>query len=166
VAPPSRHATDADGVVRIVRLGDDLTGPLLDGLTEEYQNRYGSIDEMLSVDPREFEPPDGLFVVVVVAGSPVSGGGFRRLTPDTCEVKRMWTHARHRRQGWATVVLGSLEAAARERGYSRLRLETGPRQPEAQEMYARRGYRSIAPYGSYSQASAFELLLDPARHND
>ena len=72
----------------------------------------------------------------------------------------MWTAPDQRRQGHASAVLDALEAAARDRGYRRLRLETGPAQPEARSLYERRGYAGIAPYGRYDVATAFELLLD------
>ncbi len=71
----------------------------------------------------------------------------------------MWTAPEHRRKGLASTVLDTLEKVARDRGYSRLRLETGPAQPEARALYERRGYRHIPPYGRYEQATAFELQL-------
>jgi GNAT superfamily N-acetyltransferase len=114
---------------------------------------------MTSVEAQEFEPPDGVFLVLVEDGVTVAGGALRRLSVDTCEVKRMWTAAAHRRKGLASTVLDALEAVARDRGYSRLRLETGPAQPEARALYERRGYRHIPTYGKYEQATAFELRL-------
>jgi GNAT superfamily N-acetyltransferase len=146
--------------LRHVRLVDPEAEPLLQGLTEEYDERYGQVGEMASVDPHEFEPPDGDFLVLLEQGRTVAGGGLRRLGGDSCEVKRMWTAPDRRRQGHASTILDALEAAARERGYSRLRLETGPAQPEARSLYGRRGYAEIPPYGLYEEATAFELLLE------
>jgi GNAT superfamily N-acetyltransferase len=131
----------------------------LEGLTGEYERRYGEIGEMASVDAQAFEPPDGVFLVLLERGVTVAGGGLRRLTADTCEVKRMWTAPDRRRIGHASTILDALEAEARNRGYTRLRLETGPAQPEARSLYERRGYRTIPPYGIYEQATAFELVL-------
>ena len=133
--------------------------PLLEGLTEEYEARYGATDEMSSVDESDWEPPDGAFLVLIEDGVVVAGGALRRLSADTCEVKRMWTAPAHRRRGYASAVLGSLEDAARDRGYSYLRLETGSAQPEARALYERRGYRQIPTYGIYDQATAFEYPL-------
>jgi GNAT superfamily N-acetyltransferase len=146
--------------LRQVRLGDPEVSPLLKGLTEEYESRYGEVDEMMSVDAKEFEPPDGVFLVLVEGGVTVAGGGLRRLTGDSCEVKRMWTAPDQRRKGLASIVLDALEAAAKDRGYSQLLLETGPAQPEAHSLYERRGYTVIPPYGIYEQATAFERHLD------
>jgi GNAT superfamily N-acetyltransferase len=139
-----------------VRPNDPEVTPLLHGLTREYQSRYGDGDEMVSVDDEEFEPPGGLFIVLLEAGVTVAGGALRRLSADTGEIKRMWTAPGHRRQGLATVVLDALEEAAREFGYSYIRLETGPAQPEARSLYEQRGYSRIATYGRYAQAAAFE----------
>jgi GNAT superfamily N-acetyltransferase len=149
-----------DVQLRQVRVGDPEVAPLLQGLTEEYQRRYGDTSEMNSVDAQEFEPPDGAFLVLLEGGATVAGGGLRRLSDDSCEVKRMWTAPNQRRRGHASALLSALEAEARDRGYSYLRLETGPAQPEARSLYQRRGYRVIPPYGKYDVATAFELLLD------
>ncbi|MGY1606009.1 GNAT family N-acetyltransferase [Geodermatophilus sp. SYSU D00700] len=48
-----------------------------------------------------------------------------------------------------SVVLAALEAAARSRGWTTLRLETGPRQPEAIALYEGAGYRAIPAFGAY-----------------
>ena len=58
-----------------------------------------------------------------------------------------------RGRGVSKVVLAALEDAARERGWTTLRLETGPRQPEAIALYAGAGYRPIGPYGAYAHDS-------------
>jgi GNAT superfamily N-acetyltransferase len=146
-------------LLKSVRLGDPEVAPLLQGLTQEYESRYGEVSEMASVNATEFEPPDGAFLVLLESGATVAGGGLRRLSADSCEVKRMWTAPDHRRSGHASAVLDALEAAAKDRGYTYLRLETGPAQPEARSLYERRGYTLIPPYGKYDVATAFELLL-------
>jgi len=133
--------------------------PLLEGLAEEYQRRYGDGGEMASVGAEEFEPPDGAFLVLMEHGATVAGGALRRLSSDSCEIKRMWTSPAHRRKGYASAVLDELENAARQRGYTFLRLETGPAQPEARSMYERRGYSRIPTYGPYQQAKAFGCKL-------
>ena len=144
---------------RRVRIGDEEVQPLLAGLAHEYDTRYGENTEMARTAEHEFDPPSGLFVVVMDGDVTASGGGFRRHDATTCEVKRMWTHPDYRRRGLARRVLATLEEAAAEMGYARLILETGPRQPEAAAMYAARGYSRIDFYGPYSEALAFSLDL-------
>lgn len=142
-----------------VRLSDPEAQPLLVGLTSEYDSRYGENVEMTRTKEGEFDPPDGLFVVLMDGPLTTSGGGLRRHDDDTCEVKRMWTSPQYRRRGLATYVLGALEDGARQAGYARLILETGTRQPEAAALYARRGYRRIEFYGHYPDAIAFSVDL-------
>lgn len=138
---------------------DPLVAPLIGGLTHEYDVRYGETDEMATVDAGEFDPPLGTFVALIDGGEVLAGGGLRRVTDDTCEVKRMWTAPGHRRKGYASRVLTGLEDAARAAGYSTLLLETGPLQPEALALYTRRGYRRISYYGRYPDALAFRFDL-------
>jgi GNAT superfamily N-acetyltransferase len=146
--------------LRHVGLDDPSVAPLLAALSEEYERRYGEVDEMSSTDSQQFRAPDGSFVVILDAeGRTVAGGGIRRLSAEVCEVKRMWTSQAHRRRGHASAVLTALEGSARTLGYSCLRLETGPLQPEALALYRARGYREIPVYGPYDRAVAFERSL-------
>lgn len=142
-----------------VSLRDERVEPLLTALTHEYETRYGQNSEMARTRDHEFDPPSGLFVILVDGDTTVAGGGFRRHDETTCEVKRMWTRPGYRRRGLASRVLASLEEAALEAGYSRLVLETGPQQPEAEAMYERRGYRRTEPFGPYAEAIAFSVAL-------
>lgn len=149
--------------LRQVRLTDQAVSPVLAGLTLEYESRYGPNSEMSRTGADEFEPPSGLFVVLLDGPTTTAGGGFRRHEEGVCEVKRMWTDPAYRRQGLAWRVLGALEEAALAAGYRRLILETGPRQPEAAAMYERKGYKRIPVFGIYPEARAYELdLTSPA----
>jgi GNAT superfamily N-acetyltransferase len=77
-------------------------------------------------------------------------GALRQLGPDTAELKRLYVVPAARGRGVSKVVLAALEDAARERGWTTLRLETGPRQPEAIALYSGAGYRSIGAFGAYA----------------
>ena len=146
-----------------VRLDDPPVRPLLDGLADEYRSRYGSNEELAGTTPEQFDAPAGVFLVLVDdEGRTIAGGGIRRVDAETCEVKRLWTVPDSRRRGHALAVLTALEDAARKRGYVRVKLETGPLQPEAIAMYRTRGYRPIPAYGRYEGAFAFEMDLDQA----
>jgi GNAT superfamily N-acetyltransferase len=145
--------------IRRVRMSDAEVQPLLAGLTDEYDARYGENTEMTRAGAHEFDPPAGLFIALVDGSATAAGGGFRRHDAETCEVKRMWTNPQYRRRGLATVVLRALEDGAREAGYDRVILETGPRQPEAEALYTQLGYSRIDVYGHYPEARAFCLAL-------
>ncbi|OBK48570.1 GNAT family N-acetyltransferase [Mycobacterium sp. 1081908.1] len=128
---------------------DPLAGPLLAELAVEYAQRYGGTPDAhlawLPVPAEELAPPDGGLLIGVVNGAPVTGGAFRRYDADTAELKRIWTDSAHRRRGYARALLAALEAEAAARGYRRLYLITGNRQPEAEALYDATGYTRIAP---------------------
>jgi GNAT superfamily N-acetyltransferase len=117
-------------------------------------------------------PPSAADVSVVLLardddGTPVGCGALRALGDGTAEVKRMFVVPAARGRGVSKAVLSGLEAAARQRGWTTLRLETGPRQPEAVGLYTRAGYRPIGAFGAYAGAPDaahslfFERVLDP-----
>lgn len=143
----------------MVALSDPRVGPLLAGLSGEYEQRYGPTDVMADAHPEQFEAPAGAFVVLVEDEVTLAGGGFRRVDEQTCEIKRMWTAPGHRRRGYARTVLTELESRAAAAGYLRVRLETGPMQPEAVALYEVLGYQRIPVYGRYLEAWAFQRTL-------
>lgn len=137
----------------VVRVGadDPLARPLLRELGDEYSRRYGkdAHAELLRYPAAEFAPPGGVLLLLLDAGSPVAGGAFRRhAAPGTAELKRIWTHSAHRRRGLARRVLAELEREAAQRGYRRLYLTTGPRQPEARGLYLATGYTALFDTGA------------------
>jgi len=132
-----------------VTADDPLAEPLLTELAAEYDSRYGTFfGESASVEisryPVEaFAAPHGAFVLLLRAGVPIAGGAFKRFDEHTSELKRIWTAATHRRQGLARLVVEELENESRRRGYDRVFLTTGPRQPEAKNLYLRTGYTPL-----------------------
>ena len=134
---------------RLVAYTDPLLLPMLAELTHEYSSRYGAGHGFADVPAEqrrgaaEFGPPDGGVVLLVGPDGPVSGGAFRRHEGVTAELKRIWTAAGHRRRGLARHVLAALEEEIAARGYRRIHLTTGPRQPEAVRLYRAAGYTPL-----------------------
>ncbi len=128
--------------------GDPLAEPLLAELALEYASRYrapvAAVSKWLRTYPvEEFAAPGGAMVIGLREGQPVTGGAFRRFDAETAELKRIWTDSRYRRRGYATALLSELEAEIAARGYVRVYLTTGDRQPEAEELYLSLGYRHL-----------------------
>jgi GNAT superfamily N-acetyltransferase len=124
---------------------DPLAEPLLAELAVEYASRYGATEEAVSKWLRgypadEFAPPGGGLLIGLLGGQPVTGGAFCRFDTETAELKRIWTDSRHRRRGHAKALLIELEAEIVARGYRRVYLTTGDRQPEAEALYLSTGY--------------------------
>lgn len=121
---------------------------LVEEVQDEYVVRYGGRDSS-PVDPAQFEPPLGLFLVAYLAGEPVACAALRRHGAEAMEIKRMYVRPAHRRRGLARLLLTALEDATVRAGRQRLVLETGTEQPEALALYASAGYRRIASFGYY-----------------
>lgn len=131
---------------------------LLEAMIAELVPLYGRIDRpgMPVAGPEQFAPPGGTFLVGFDdGGRPVCGGGVKRLGPEVAEIKRMYVVPEVRGRGVARKLLAALEAAARDLGYQRVRLDTGPKQPEAEAMYRRAGYTPIPDYNGNPFASFF-----------
>jgi GNAT superfamily N-acetyltransferase len=119
--------------------------PLIADLGREYDARYGgqSSVELQRYPAERFDPEHGgAFLVIVRDGVTIAGGAYMRFDDESAEVKRMWTHADHRRQGLAGRVLGELEQRAKQAGYRGIVLTTGARQPEAVALYLALGYEA------------------------
>ena len=146
-APPSpARAAPEDLTVVQVPVSDPRVRPLLRELDAEYSARYGPDGhaELNRHPDEEFTAPHGgVLLLLLERGAPVAGGAFRRYDAKTAELKRVWTHSAHRRRGLARRVLAELEREARARGYRRIYLTTGPRQPEARGLYLATGYTPL-----------------------
>jgi GNAT superfamily N-acetyltransferase len=98
------------------------------------------------VSPAELRAPGGTFLVGWRGEVAVAGGGVRALEDGMAEIKRMYVRPTARSQGVAGELLSALEHAARTLGYATVRLDTGPKQVHAQQLYRRAGYVEIEPY--------------------
>ena len=147
---------------------DPLAAPLLAELAVEYAGRYGVTEQrvmkwLLEEYPAEdFIPPEGALLIGLLDGLPVTGGAFRRFDDTRAELKRVWTDSRHRQRGYANAVLAELEREIAARGYRRVYLTTGNRQPEAEALYLSSGYTRLAgplPTEGEAYPVAFEKAL-------
>ena len=150
--PTSAEVRLADGRpvgLRAVPYDDPLARELVDRVQQEYVARYGGPDEAV-VDPGEFAPPGGLFLVAEVDGVPAGCGAWRLHAPGVAEIKRVYVVPRFRRQGLAALLVATLERAAAAAGARAVVLNSGARQPEALALYAGLGYTPVPGYGVYA----------------
>jgi GNAT superfamily N-acetyltransferase len=137
--------------LRAVGYADPVAQHLVERVQQEYVVRYGGRDAAV-VDPAEFSPPLGLFLVAEVDGRPAGCGGWRSSGDGVAEVKRMYVEPAFRRRGIAALVLTELERTAAAAGHRQLVLNSGARQPEALALYDRAGYTPVPGYGVYADA--------------
>ncbi|HEY0717558.1 MAG TPA: GNAT family N-acetyltransferase [Streptosporangiaceae bacterium] len=136
--------------IKAVGYGDPDASRLIAEVQQEYVVRYGGRDDT-PVDPAEFSPPAGIFLVGYLDGVPVASGGWRSHGTDA-EIKRMYVAPAARSRGLARLMLAELERTAAAAGHQRIILESGYRQPEAVALYRSSGYTPIAPFGYYAGA--------------
>ncbi|MBU6529879.1 GNAT family N-acetyltransferase [Streptomyces sp. NPDC057245] len=123
----------------------------------EYDLRYGDGGDATQLDPSDFAPPNGLYLVAYDDnGVPVASGGWRRQDANDegnldgdAELKRMFVIEQVRGRGLARRILAALEDDARAAGRTRMVLETGTKQPEAVALYTSSGYEPCGKFGYY-----------------
>jgi GNAT superfamily N-acetyltransferase len=149
-----------DGAVarlRALPYDDPVAQALVERVQLEYVARYGGRDEA-TVDPAEFVPPRGLFLVAEVDGVPVGSGAWRSMGSGVAEIKRVYVEPSGRRRGLAQLIVAALERSAAEAGCRSVVLNSGARQPEALGLYEQLGYVPVAAYGVYACAPGAVFL--------
>ncbi|MFL6091116.1 MAG: GNAT family N-acetyltransferase [Aeromicrobium sp.] len=135
-----------------IRYDDPVVRELTAEVQAEYGRLYGGSGDSSPMDPEQFAPPRGFFLLALGDGDPVGMGGWRWGGPadGDAEIKRMYVRASHRRAGFARLILAELERTASEAGVRRLVLETGMAQPEAIAMYRAAGFADVPAFGHYA----------------
>lgn len=135
-------------VIQAVAFDSAVARQLIAEAMADLGTRYSGIGDESPIQPAEFEPPAGAFLVACVDGAPVACGGWRS-HGEVAELKRMYTNPAMRGRGVGRAVLDAAERSARDHGRQRMILECGDRQPEAIAMYEACGYQRIANFGFY-----------------
>ena len=102
-----------------------------------------------SATPTDFAPPRGAYLVGFVEGVAACGGGIKDLGHGAAELKRMYVVPEFRGHGLGRALLDALEAAARDLGHERVRLDS---KAATWQIYATSGYREIADYNNNPHA--------------
>ncbi len=129
-------STNRDFIELVRNLDADLAKR--DGAEHSFYAQFNKIDAIKYV------------VVAYEDDKPVACGAIKEFSPNTMEVKRMYTSPGSRGKGIGSRVLMELERWAAELAYERCILETGKKQPEAISLYKKNGYSIIPNYGQYA----------------
>lgn len=93
--------------------------------------------------------PDTTVFIARVDGKAAAMGALRRHPDGVAEVKRMFTDPAYRGLGLGGRIVGAVEQMARDEGFTRLVLETGPKFDAAIRVYERAGFTTCGPFLGY-----------------
>jgi len=123
-----------------------------DDVASRYYGRAATADEItaaMSENPSDdLTPPRGLLLVAQENGDVLGCAGLRLLPDHVAEITRVFVIPAARRRGLGSRLLDRLEEHARRYQVSALRLDTRRDLVEARRLYARHGYREVAPFNS------------------
>ena len=130
---------------------------------EEAVSHYKTHWPLVDIDDyqRVYVDNGGAFLVVREGGRIVGTGALHRLEDQVGEIKRLWLLPEYHGQGFGYQIMMQLLAVARDKGYTRVRLETdATRQSQAVRFYKRLGFYEIPRYGDDPDDIAFEFILE------
>ncbi len=123
-----------------------------DDVASRYYGRPAAGDEIAAAmreDPSDdLAPPRGLLLVAREKADVLGCAGLRLLPGHVAEVTRVFVVPAARRRGLGSRLLDCLEEHARRHRVAALRLDTRRDLIEARRLYARHGYREVAPFSS------------------
>ena len=137
---------------------DDLTRPQVLVLLNEHLTNMFELsppDKVFALDVAKLRAPDITFWTVWENDDLLGCGALKELSPSEGEVKSMRTPEARRRRGAGRAILAHMVEVARQRGYTKLSLETGshPAFLPAQSLYRSFGFTYCGPFGTYSENS-------------
>lgn len=102
--------------------------------------------ELAGLPGKYAEPRGTLLLARDSAGAALGCIALRPLDDETCEMKRLFLLPAARGMGLGRALAEAVVAAARERGYHELRLDTLPSMTSAIALYEGLGFERIEPY--------------------
>jgi GNAT superfamily N-acetyltransferase len=113
----------------------------------------------LAALPGKFAPPSGRLLLAHYDDVPAGIVALRDLGDQICEMKSMFVESQFHGKGIGRALAEALIEQARTIGYTKMRLDTGPRQTTAQTLYRRLGFQTIEQYYVLPQELAENMLF-------
>ena len=107
---------------------------------------FDGLEADIAALPGDCAPPSGCLILAWVDGQAVGTVGFKACGKDVSEMVHMFVSPDTQHQGVGRMLVEHLIDDARNRGFTQMRLETGPRQIAAQKLYLFMGFETIPPF--------------------
>jgi putative acetyltransferase len=145
---------------------DDLSGPEIATFLDEHVQEMRSITPLESkyaLDLDGLRKPEIMFWSVMDGDTLVGCGAIKRLSPGHAELKSMRTAPTRKRSGIGSLLLKHIITEARQRGFTRLSLETGTAEffLPARKLYEKFGFGYCRPFADY-QPSPHNIFMTRA----
>jgi putative acetyltransferase len=128
-------------------------------LSDAYMATLYPAESNHMLDIASLKRPEVTFLVARVDGTACGCGAVVNSGEGWAEIKRMFVSPAARGQKLGRRLLETIETIAREGGATRLRLETGAKQPEALSLYHSAGFTEVGPFGQYI-ADPFSVFME------
>ena len=124
---------------------------------------FQNFDRELANLPGDYVPSDGRLLLAFVDDQPAGCIALHRLDENVCEMKRLYVRPGFRGHNLGRKLIDAIFTAARETGYSHMRLDTVTGvMDSAIALYRKYGFKEIAPYCVNPQPGVIYMELDLA----
>jgi putative acetyltransferase len=152
--------------VLLLEAADEVDFAAARALFEEYAAELkidlcfqGFAAELSQLEAR-YARPAGCLLLARRGAASVGCGALRRLSADTCEMKRLYVRAGSRGAAIGRLIAEGLAARARELGYRRMVLDTLSGMVAARNLYRSLGFRETAAYYQNPSPDVLYMELD------
>lgn len=107
---------------------------------------FQDFDQELQEMDIQYNAPGGILLLLENASGFAGCVGFRKVSEEIAEMKRMYIQKEFRGKGWGKRLIEELLEHAKKLNYTSIRLDTLPQMKEAIRLYTAFGFKEIPPY--------------------